>query len=86
MKVLSIVAAFVVAMWAVGAGWAALRLTWAQPSPEGVLRTASYTVIVAAALLYLGFWVYAADRAAGKVQRRIDMYERILNRRDQPDA
>jgi hypothetical protein len=86
MRLLSIVAAFVVAMWAVGAGWASLRAAWAQPSPEGVLRTASYAVVLLAAFLYLGFWVYAADRGAGKVHRRIAIYERILKRRDQADA
>lgn len=80
------VVAFVVAMWAVGTGWAALRATWAQPSPEGVLRTASYAVVFLAAFLYVGFWVYAADRVAGKVHRRIAIYERILKRRDQADA
>lgn len=86
MRVLSIVAVFVVAMWAVGAGWASARAVWAQPSAEGVLRTASYVVVFLAAFLYLGFWVYAADRTAGKVHRRIAIYERILKRRDHADA
>jgi len=83
---LSIVVAFVVAIWAVGTGWGALQATWAHPSPGGGLRMASYAVIFLAAFLYLGFWVYAADRGAGKVHRRIAIYERILKRRDQADA
>ncbi|MGH2399161.1 MAG: hypothetical protein ACRDF6_04895 [bacterium] len=86
MRVLSIVAAFVVAMWAVGAGWASVRAVWAEPSTDSVLRTAFYVVVFLAAFLYLGFWVYAADRMSGKVHRRIALYERILNRRDQADA
>lgn len=79
-------AAFIVAMWAVGTGWRVLRLTWEQPTAAGVLWTAIYAAILVAAVLYLGFWVYAADRAAGKVQRRIALYERFLRRRNQADA
>jgi len=29
----------------------------------------------------LGFWLYAADRAAGRVQRRIGVYEWVLRRK-----
>lgn len=75
MRTLSIVAALVVALWAVGRGWTALG--------AGALAAAAlYGVVFAAAFLYLGFWMYAADRAAGKVRRRIGLYERWLSHRE----
>jgi len=83
---LSIVLAFGVAMWALGAGWAALRAAWSHPSPAGLAALAAYTAVFLAAFLYLGFWAYAADRSAGKVRRPIGLYERILTRRDRRDA
>lgn len=82
MRTLSIVGSFVVAMWAIGRGWAALRAAWAAPTPGGVAATVLYAAVLAGAFLYLGFWVYAADRAAGKVRRRIALYERLLSRRE----
>lgn len=82
MRTLSIVAALVVAMWAIGRGWAALRAAWAGPTSGAVTAVALYAAVFAAAFLYLGFWVYAADRAAGKVQRRIALYEWVLSRRE----
>lgn len=82
MKLLSIAAAFILAMWAIGAGWASLRAVWDAPSAAGAGDTALYAAVFLAAFVYLGFWVYAADRAAGKVQRTIGLYERILRRRD----
>lgn len=75
------VGAFIVAMWAVGGGWAALRGVWSSPTAAGGAAVAAYTAAFLAAFIYLAFWVYAADRAAGKVRRPIGLYERILNRR-----
>jgi hypothetical protein len=72
--------AFAAAMWAVGDGWAALRAAWAAPSGPHLAAVVGYLAVFAAAFIYLGFGVYAADRAAGKVRRPIGLYERLLAR------
>lgn len=82
MRLLSVIGALIVALWAVGAGWAAIRAAWAAPGAGALAAVAAYAAIFLAAFLYLGFWIYAADRAAGKVQRRIALYERWLSRRE----
>ena len=81
MKALAFVAVFLVAMWALAAGWAALRQTWQMPTPAGLGNTLLYGAIFAGSFLYLGFWVYAWDRAAGRVRRRIALYEWFLRRK-----
>lgn len=81
MRLLSMVGAFALAMWAIGDGWAALRAAWVAPSAAAAAAVAGYAAVLLAALTYLGFWVYAADRAAGRVRRPIGLYERILTRR-----
>lgn len=80
MKTVGFFLVFAVAIWAISAGWAALRSTWAAPSTAGLAATLGYVAVFAAAFLYLGFWLYAADRAAGRVRRQIGLYERFLRR------
>jgi len=75
------VAAFLVAMVSLSAGWGALRSTWQAPTTAGLVQTLAYAAVFAAAFLYLGFWVYAWDRAAGRVKRTIGLYERFLRNR-----
>ncbi len=77
-KGIAFVVVFLVAMWALAAGWAALRQTWQAPTPAGLGQALLYAAVFAASFLYLGFWVYAWDRAAGRVRRRIGLYERFL--------
>src|SRR5947209_5458493 len=72
------VAVFLVAMWTMAAGWTALRQTWQIPTPAGLMHTLAYTAVFVGSFLYLGFWVYAWDRAAGRVRRRIALYEWFL--------
>jgi hypothetical protein len=81
MRLLSLAAAFLIAMWTIGELWAALRALWSAPSAAAVGTAVAYLALFLAAFTYLGFWVYAADRAAGAVRRRIGLYERILTRR-----
>jgi len=69
---------FAAAIWAIGDGWAALREAWAAPTGRHVAAVLGYLAVFVAAFIYLGFGVYAADRAAGKVRRRIGLYERLL--------
>jgi hypothetical protein len=38
-------------------------------------------VVFVVSFLYLGFWVYAWDRSAGRVKREIAFYERFLQRK-----
>ena len=78
MKHLGFFAVFLVAMWSLSAGWTALRGTWQTPTAAGLGQTVLYAAVFAASFLYLGFWVYAWDRAAGRVKRTIGLYERFL--------
>lgn len=78
MKTLGFLLAFAIAIWSLSAGWAAWRATRALPTTAGMVWTAIYAALFVAAFLYLGFWLYAADRAAGRVRRRIGLYERFL--------
>lgn len=78
MKTLRFLLAFAIAIWSLSAGWSALRSTWALPTATGLGWTAFYTLLFLGAFLYLGFWLYAADRAGGRVRRRIGLYERFL--------
>jgi len=73
--------AFGAAIWAIGEGWAALVGTWARPSWIGIAAVLGYLLVFLVAFLYIGFGIYVADRAAGKVRRRIGLYERILAKR-----
>jgi len=82
MRLLSIVGVFVAALWSLSRGWGALRAALIAPAPEAVAWTALYAAVFTLAFIYLGFWVYAADRAAGKVVRTIGIYERVLRRRE----
>ncbi|HEV8353414.1 MAG TPA: hypothetical protein VGR24_04370 [bacterium] len=70
--------AFAAAIWALNAGWTSFRSTWETPSPGGWALTLGYLAVFLAAFLYVGFQQYAADRAAGRVRRRIGLYERLL--------
>lgn len=78
MKALGYFVAFAVAIWSLSAGWASLRRTWVAPDAAGMIVTLVYAAVFLGAFLYLGFLSYAADRAAGRVRRRIGFYERFL--------
>ncbi len=80
MKLIAYLAAFTVAIWSLSRGWAALRQTWFAPEAAGVAATLLYAGLFASAFLFLGYWSYAADRAAGRVRRRIGLYERFLRK------
>jgi len=73
--------AFGAAIWAIGEGWTALVETWARPTGIGIAAVLGYLVVFLIAFLYIGFGIYATDRVAGKVRRRIGLYERILTKR-----
>jgi hypothetical protein len=73
--------AFGAAIWAIGDGWPALQETWAAPTPAGAASVLAYLAVFVLAFLYIGFTIYAADRAAGRVRRPIALYERVLAKR-----
>lgn len=79
-RVAGYVGAFGAAIWALQAGWTQFRSVWEAPSAAGWAATVGYLAVFLAAFLYLGFWQYAADRSAGRVRRRIGLYERLLRR------
>jgi hypothetical protein len=74
---------FVVAIWSLSTGWAALRTAWETPTLTGLIQTVGYAAVFAAAFLYLGISVYTWDRAAGRVRRRITLYEWWLRGKSQ---
>ena len=74
-------ASFGVAMVSLAAGWGALQVAWQTPTLAAFLYTMGFTVVFVVSFLYLGFWVYAWDRAAGRVKREIAFYERFLQRK-----
>lgn len=74
------VVAFAAAVWALHAGWTHLRALWDNPTPAAWAATVGYLSVFCAAFLYLGFWQYAADRAAGRVRRPFAIYERFYRR------
>ncbi len=78
MKVVGFVVAFAIAIWSLATGWAVFRATWGAPSAAGYAATLGYGAVFLVSFLSVGFWLYTADRAAGRVQRRIGLYEWIL--------
>lgn len=74
------VVAFAAAIWALHAGWVRLRAVWESPTPAGWTAIVGYVVVFLASFLYLGYWQYAADRAAGRVRRPLAIYEWFLGR------
>lgn len=80
-KLVGFLGGFAVAIWSLATGWAALQATLAIPTTTGALATVGYFALFVASILFLGFWLYAADRAADRVQRRIGVYEWVLRRK-----
>jgi len=73
-------AAFAAAVYTFSALWGAVRGAWeGHPTlPPGPFLT--HVVILLGSLGYLAFVIYAADRAAGRVRRRIGAFDRLLDR------
>jgi hypothetical protein len=80
MRRLAFLGAFVVAMIALRQVFRTYGEALGAPGAGAWLAAAGWTALLVAAFLYAGFLLYAADRAAGKLQRRIGLYERFLRR------
>ncbi len=73
-------AAFAVAVYTFSGLWGAARSAW---DGHPTLPPGPFLVYVAAFVVclgYLAFILYAADRAAGRVRRRIGAFDRLLDR------
>lgn len=79
-------AMFVVAVLALSRLFAATRALRAGVSVGWVAHGIAATGVLGGALLALGFSLYEADRAAGRVRRPVRMYERWLARGDRGPA
>lgn len=77
-KLIRYLLAFGVAIWSLSEGWAALRAAWQRPDAADIAVALVYAAAFVASFLFLGFWLYAADRAAGRVRRRIRFYEHFI--------
>jgi hypothetical protein len=73
-------AAFAAAVYAFSGLWAAFRSAFqGRPAtPPGAFL--GLVVLFVLSLGYLAFVIYAADRGAGRVRRRIAFFDRILDR------
>lgn len=73
-------AAFAVAVYTFSALWGAVRGAWeGRPTvPPGAFL--GLIALFLGSLGYLGFVMYAADAAAGRVRRPIRLFDRFLDR------
>ncbi|MCS7172217.1 MAG: hypothetical protein N0A24_02205 [Armatimonadetes bacterium] len=72
--------AFVAAVLALPEAWSGWRVAIRQTDPGSWIRAVGWSALVVGAFLGAGLVMYAADRRAGRVRRRIGLYERILSR------
>jgi hypothetical protein len=74
------IGAFVLAVGTFSRLWEAFRGAWqGQPTVPPGSMVAMLTVFLLS-MTYLVFVTYAADRSAGKVKRRVALFERLLRR------
>ncbi len=80
MRALRFLAGFAVAVASLHETWQALRAAWLDPRLERWVTAAAWVALVVASAGWAGLVVYAADRRAGRVRRRVGVYERALAR------
>lgn len=73
-------AAFAVAVYTFSALWGAARSAWEGHPTLPPTAFLAYVAAFVASLGYLAFILYAAERAAGRVRRRIGAFDRLLDR------
>ncbi|MBI4280156.1 MAG: hypothetical protein HY660_17020 [Armatimonadetes bacterium] len=69
---------FAVAIWALAELWALAGPVWEQRSGGPWPAALGYAALLVGSFLYLGFLLYEADRAAGRVKRPIALYDRWI--------
>lgn len=72
------VLAFAAAALAMRGVWTALREALRGPELETWLWAAAWAVLLVGSFLYAGFVLYAAERGARRLRRRVGLYERFL--------
>lgn len=70
--------AFAVAVLGLRGVWSALRQAAGGAGPEGWLWLSVWAAVVVGSFLYAGFLIYAAERSARRLRRRVALYERLL--------
>jgi|GEM_PF-493853 hypothetical protein len=78
--------AFVGAVLALPEAWSGWRAVVQTGSPGAWVRAVGWSALLLAAFLGAGLVMYAADRRAGRLRRRIGVYERILARGERGSA
>jgi hypothetical protein len=73
------VVSFAVAVVALRQIFRAYGEALAAQTPAAWLAALGWTALLLGAFVYAGFLIYAADRAAGKLRRRLGLYERFLH-------
>lgn len=71
-------AAFGLAVAGLHGTWGAVRVAWADREPTSWLAAAAWAALLVASGAWAGYLLYAADRKAGRVRRRVAVYERWL--------
>ncbi|MDR7569768.1 MAG: hypothetical protein QN193_04110, partial [Armatimonadota bacterium] len=80
MQRLAFFLAFAAAVLALPEAWSAWRAAVQTGNPGTWARAVGWSALLVAAFLGAGLVMYAADRRAGRIRRRIGVYERILAR------
>jgi hypothetical protein len=78
MRHIAFVAAFFGAVVALRESYAAWSSAFQRGAAEDWALAIGLAILMALAFLYAGFLVYEADRRAGKLRRKLRLYERFL--------
>lgn len=70
--------AFALAVAGLHGAWGAVRLAWAEGQLASWLAAGAWAALLVASAAWAGALLYAADRRAGRVRRRVAVYERWL--------
>ncbi|MCS7236525.1 MAG: hypothetical protein RMM30_11210 [Armatimonadota bacterium] len=70
--------AFALAVVGFHGAWQGARLAWADPEPARWAVVAAWLAVLAGAVAWAGYLLYAADRQAGRVRRPVRAYDRWL--------
>jgi len=81
MRALVSTMAFAAAVYAFARLWEAFRGAWEGRPTAPPVAFLGLLLLFLGSLGYLGFVIYAGDRAAGRVRRRIALFDRILDLR-----
>jgi len=84
MRTVASLGAFVGAVAAFSRLWQGVRAALDGYHMYGPLEAVGWMVLFLSAMAYLAFVIYAADRASGRAKRSIRIFDRVLDRAQQP--